>query len=205
MGTGKTLIARNIGKLISPNKEPIVINGPEILNKFVGQSEENLRKAFKSAIDDYNDNGDDSSLHIIIFDEIDAICRKRGSTQSHTTDTIVNQLLAIMDGVNKLNNIFVIGMTNRIELLDPALLRPCRFEIKVEIGLPDNNWNNLNKISNIIKIKNRLKTILIYGPPRIGKTTFISKIALQHILVKKSYHIFLTNELCEFFIKRFIH
>lgn len=132
-GTGKTLIARQIGKLLNA-KDPKVVNGPEILNKYVGQSEENIRDLFKDAEMDQK-NGNLSNLHIIIFDEIDAICKKRNSSNNFT-DQIVNQLLSKIDGVNSLNNILIIGMTNRIDLLDEALLRPGRFEIHIEIGLP---------------------------------------------------------------------
>jgi vesicle-fusing ATPase len=138
-GSGKTLIARNIGNLLT-NKPPKVINGPEILNKYVGQSEENIRTIFKEAQEDQNVNGDDASLHIIIFDEIDAICKKRGSGGSAgagVNDTVVNQLLSIIDGINQLNNIFIIAMTNRKDLLDDALIRPGRIEIHVKIELPD--------------------------------------------------------------------
>ena len=137
-GTGKTLIARNIGKLLS-DKPPTIINGPEILNKYVGQSEENLRNIFKDAISDYKLNGINSRLHIFIFDEIDAICKKRGrsGTQSTVTDSLVNQLLTLMDGVQSLPNIFLIAMTNRLDLIDDALIRPGRIEIIVKIGLPN--------------------------------------------------------------------
>lgn len=137
-GTGKTLIARQIGKMLN-GKEPKVVNGPEILNKFVGQSEENIRKLFVDAEQDQNENGDASELHIIIFDEIDAICKQRGSTGGGTGvhDTVVNQLLSKIDGVNALNNILVIGMTNRKDMIDEALLRPGRLEVHVEISLPD--------------------------------------------------------------------
>jgi vesicle-fusing ATPase len=139
-GTGKTLIARNIGKLLTHEK-PTIINGPEILNKYVGQSEENLRNIFLNAKTDYKTNGDNAQLHIFIFDEIDAICKKRGrsGTQSNVTDSMVNQLLTLLDGVESLPNIFLIAMTNRIDLLDEALLRPGRIEIQVKIGLPDRN------------------------------------------------------------------
>lgn len=133
-GTGKTLIARKIAGLLS-DIEPKLVNGPEIMNKFVGQSEENIRNLFADAIADrHNDN-----LHIIIFDEIDAICKTRGSSSSSTGvgDTIVNQLLTMIDGVNPIDNIFVIGMTNRKDMIDPALLRAGRLEIHLEIGLPD--------------------------------------------------------------------
>lgn len=137
-GTGKTLIARQIGKLLK-GKEPKVVNGPEILNKFVGQSEENIRALFVDAEKDEKDKKEKSPLHIIIFDEIDAICKQRGTMTGSTGvhDTVVNQLLSKIDGVNALNNILVIGMTNRKDMIDAALLRPGRLEVHIEIGLPD--------------------------------------------------------------------
>ncbi|KAJ3339956.1 transport between ER and Golgi ATPase protein [Gonapodya sp. JEL0774] len=139
-GTGKTLMARQIGKMLNA-KEPLIVNGPEVLNKFVGQSEENIRKLFAPAEADYKSLGDDSPLHIIIFDELDAICKQRGSTNTGTGvgDTVVNQLLSKMDGVDQLNNILIIGMTNRKDMIDEALLRPGRLEIHLEINLPDEN------------------------------------------------------------------
>jgi vesicle-fusing ATPase len=137
-GTGKTLIARQIGKMLN-GKEPKVVNGPEILSKYVGQAEENIRNLFKDAEADQQQNGDESDLHIIIFDEIDAICKSRGSVRDGTGvhDSIVNQLLTKVDGVDALNNILLIGMTNRKDMLDEALMRPGRLEVQVEIGLPD--------------------------------------------------------------------
>lgn len=133
-GTGKTLVARKIGSMIS-NIEPKVIQGPEILNSYIGKSEENVRNLFKEAIDDKNNE----NLHVIIFDEIDAICKKRGreGAGANVNDNIVNQLLSLIDGIHALNNIFIIAMTNRKELLDPALLRAGRIEICLYIGLPD--------------------------------------------------------------------
>ncbi|KAH0840245.1 P-loop containing nucleoside triphosphate hydrolase protein [Lanmaoa asiatica] len=137
-GTGKTLIARQIGKMLNA-REPKIVNGPEILNKYVGASEENVRKLFADAEKEYKEKGDESGLHIIIFDELDAIFKQRGSTNSGTGvgDTVVNQLLSKMDGVDRLNNILVIGMTNRADLIDEALLRPGRLEVHMEISLPD--------------------------------------------------------------------
>ncbi|GAA6023329.1 hypothetical protein JCM10207_006237, partial [Rhodosporidiobolus poonsookiae] len=137
-GTGKTLMARQIGKMLNA-REPKIVNGPEILNKFVGQSEENIRKLFGDAEKEYKEKGDESGLHIIIFDELDAICKQRGSTNNGTGvgDSVVNQLLSKMDGVDQLNNILLIGMTNRMDMIDEALLRPGRLEVHIEISLPD--------------------------------------------------------------------
>ncbi|KAF3025605.1 transport between ER and Golgi ATPase protein [Neopestalotiopsis sp. 37M] len=138
-GTGKTLIARQIGKMLNA-REPKVINGPEILNKFVGQSEENVRKMFADAEKEYKEKGEESGLHIIIFDELDAVCKQRGSGAGGGTgvgDSVVNQLLTKLDGVDQLNNILLIGMTNRKDMIDDALLRPGRLEVHVEISLPD--------------------------------------------------------------------
>ncbi|XP_024386914.2 vesicle-fusing ATPase isoform X2 [Physcomitrium patens] len=139
-GTGKTLIARQIGKLLN-GREPKVVNGPEVLSKFVGETEKNVRDLFADAEAEQKSRGDESDLHIIIFDELDAICKARGSTRDGTGvhDSIVNQLLTKIDGVESLNNILLIGMTNRKDLLDEALLRPGRMEVQIEIGLPDEN------------------------------------------------------------------
>jgi len=138
-GTGKTLIARQIAKALNC-EAPKIINGPEIFDKYVGGSEKKIRDLFYPAELEQQTKGDESGLHIIIFDEIDAICRTRGATGNSGTgvnETVVNQLLSKIDGVDSLNNILVIGMTNRKDMIDEAMLRPGRLEIHLEIGLPD--------------------------------------------------------------------
>jgi len=137
-GCGKTLIARQIGKVLNA-REPKIVNGPEILNKYVGGSEEKVRELFAEAEKEQLEMGDQSMLHIIILDEMDAICKQRGSNKSDSgvSDSVVNQLLSKIDGVDSLNNILLIGMTNRKDMIDDALLRPGRLEVHVEIGLPD--------------------------------------------------------------------
>jgi ATP-dependent 26S proteasome regulatory subunit len=138
-GCGKTLLARELAHLLGA-REPQIVNGPEILDKFIGEAEKNVRALFAPAEQEYRAVGDASALHIIILDEMDAIARKRGSMSSDTTgvrDSVVNQLLAKMDGVKEANNVLVVGLTNRPELLDPALLRPGRFEVQLRVELPD--------------------------------------------------------------------
>lgn len=151
-GTGKTLMARQIGKMLNA-REPKIVNGPQILDKYVGESEANVRRLFADAEEEEKRLGPNSGLHIIIFDEIDAICKARGSVAGNTGvhDTVVNQLLAKIDGVEQLNNILVIGMTNRRDMIDEALLRPGRLEVQMEIGLP--NENGRNQILNIHTVR----------------------------------------------------
>jgi len=131
------LIARQLAKFLKA-AEPKIVNGPEILNKYVGQSEENIRALFADAEKEQKQQGENSQLHIVIFDEIDAICKSRGGNKDSTgvSDSVVNQLLSKIDGVDSLNNLLIIGMTNRMDLMDPALLRPGRLEVHVEISLP---------------------------------------------------------------------
>ncbi|KAJ6058607.1 uncharacterized protein N7446_008190 [Penicillium canescens] len=159
-GTGKTLIARQIGKMLNA-REPKIINGPEVLNKYVGQSEENIRKMFADAEKEYREKGDESGLHIIIFDELDAVCKQRGSGGGGGTgvgDSVVNQLLSKLDGVDQLNNILLIGMTNRMDMIDEALLRPGRLEVHMEISLPDEHGRS--QILNIHTEKMRNNNVM---------------------------------------------
>jgi vesicle-fusing ATPase len=138
-GCGKTLLARELAQMLGARPAQIV-NGPEILDKFVGEAEKNIRALFTPAEIEYAQVGDQSALHVIILDEMDAIARKRGSVTGDSTgvrDSVVNQLLAKMDGVKEANNVLVVGLTNRPELLDPALLRPGRLEVQLRVELPD--------------------------------------------------------------------
>jgi vesicle-fusing ATPase len=98
-----------------------------------------VRELFAEAEKEQLEMGDQSMLHIVILDEMDAICKQRGSNRSDSgvSDSVVNQLLSKIDGVDSLNNILLIGMTNRKDMIDDALLRPGRLEVHVEIGLPD--------------------------------------------------------------------
>ena len=158
-GTGKTLIAKELAKCLNSVK-PIVVNGPEILSKYVGESEENVRKLFAPARKDQAEHGADSPLHVVIFDEFDALAKPRGMDSDSTgvASNVVNQLLSMIDGVDSLNNILLIGMTNRKDLIDPAILRPGRFELHIEISLPDEKGRL--QIFNIHTKNMRAKNIL---------------------------------------------
>ena len=158
-GTGKTLIARTLANALNV-KEFKVVNGPELFDKYVGETEKKIRDLFANAEKDQKDNGDDAGLHVIVFDEIDSLCRARGTVSSGTGvhDSAVNQLLTKIDGVNSLNNIIVIGMTNRKDLIDEAILRPGRLELHIEIGLPDEKGRH--QIFNIHTKKMRENKVL---------------------------------------------
>ncbi len=128
-GTGKTLLAKAVATESEANF--IAVKGPELLNKFVGESEKNLREIFRKARQ--------AAPCIIFMDELDAIVPMRGSEDggTHVTERMVNQLLSEIDGIQELTGVVVIGSTNRIDIVDPALLRPGRFDKLIAIGLPD--------------------------------------------------------------------
>ena len=127
-----------LGQMLNA-REPKIVNGPEVLDKYVGESEAKIRALFAEAEAEERSMGPLSGLHIIIFDEIDAICKARGSLagSSGVNDTVVNQLLSKIDGVEQLNNILVIGMTNRKDMIDEALMRPGRLEVQIGKILDD--------------------------------------------------------------------
>lgn len=126
-GVGKTLVAKAIANEVKAHF--ILIRGPELLNKYHGQSEENLRNVFSEA--------QKKQPSIIYFDEIDSIAQVRSGEETLRLDSkFVNQLLTLMDGVEDYGNICIIASTNRIELIDPALMRPGRFDYSLEIKNP---------------------------------------------------------------------
>lgn len=125
-GTGKTLLAKAVAN--ETNSHFIVINGPEIMSKYYGQSEENLRKKFEDA--------EKNAPSIIFIDEIDAIASKREETKGEVERRVVAQLLATMDGLKSRGKVVVIAATNVPNILDPALRRPGRFDREIEIGVP---------------------------------------------------------------------
>jgi vesicle-fusing ATPase len=100
-GTGKTLIARELSKVLKA-REPIIVKGPEIFDKYVGEAEKNIRNLFIQAEKDWEEFGYESPLNVIVFDEFDAIAKPRGMQQdgTGTGDKVVNQLLSMIDGVN---------------------------------------------------------------------------------------------------------
>ena len=126
-GTGKTLIAKAVAN--ESNANFYTLSGPEIMSKYYGQSEENLRKIFEEAIE--------NAPSIIFIDEIDSIAPKREETHGDVERRVVAQLLAIMDGLEERGKVIVIGATNRVNAIDPALRRPGRFDREIEIGIPD--------------------------------------------------------------------
>ena len=127
-GTGKTLIAKALAKMTESNF--ISIKGPELLSKWVGESEKGVREIFRKARQ--------AAPCIIFFDEIDALVpRRSGSESSHVSENVVSQILTEIDGLEELHNVLIIGATNRLDIVDPALLRPGRFDRIIEVPLPD--------------------------------------------------------------------
>ena len=128
-GTGKTLIAKALAKMTESNF--ISVKGPELLSKWVGESEKGVREIFRKARQ--------AAPCIIFLDEVDALVPRRGSgnSDSHVTENIVSQILTEIDGLEELHNVLIIGATNRLDIVDEALLRPGRFDRIVEVGNPN--------------------------------------------------------------------
>ena len=128
-GTGKTLIAKAVANEIDADFQ--TISGPEIMSKYYGESEERLREVFETA--------ESEEPAIVFIDEIDSIAPKRGDTEGSVEHRVVAQLLSLMDGLGDHGQITVIGTTNRIDAVDPALRRGGRFDREIEVGAPDAN------------------------------------------------------------------
>ena len=126
-GCGKTLLAKVIASESDANM--YLINGPEIMNKYYGETEARLREIFKEA--------KDNSPSIIFIDEIDAIAPKREEAYGDVEKRVVAQLLALMDGLTERGNVIVLGASNRPDSIDPALRRPGRFDREMEISVPN--------------------------------------------------------------------
>src|ERR671919_634081 len=126
-GTGKTLLAKAVAN--ETNANFYSIGGPEIMSKFYGESEERLRNIFQEA--------EKNAPSIIFIDELDSIAPKREDVSGEVERRIVAQLLSLMDGLKARGKVVVIGATNRINAIDPALRRPGRFDREIEIGVPD--------------------------------------------------------------------
>src|SRR5687767_11890584 len=144
-GCGKTLIAKAVANSLAKkvaevtgNKDAksyfLNIKGPELLNKYVGETERQLRLVFQRA----REKSEEGMPVIVFFDEMDSLFRTRGTgISSDVETTIVPQLLSEIDGVERLDNVIVIGASNREDMIDPAILRPGRLDVKVKIQRPD--------------------------------------------------------------------
>jgi len=128
-GTGKTLLAKAVAN--ESDAHFILLNGPEIMSKFYGESEKKIRTIFEEA--------EKNAPSIIFIDEIDAIAPKREDVQGEVERRVVSQLLTMMDGLNSRGKVIVIGASNRVNSIDQALRRPGRFDRELEIGVPDKN------------------------------------------------------------------
>ncbi len=145
-GTGKTLIAKAVAKMTESNF--ISVKGPELLSKWVGESEKGVREIFRKARQ--------AAPCIIFFDEIDALVPKRSGSGlgSHVTESVLSQILTEIDGLEELHNVIIIGATNRLDIVDEALLRPGRFDRIIEVPMPDEKGRE-----NIFKIHTKKKPL----------------------------------------------
>jgi len=126
-GTGKTLMARAVANEIDAYFTDI--SGPEIMSKYYGESEEQLREVFEEA--------EENAPAVVFIDEIDSIAPERGETSGDVERRVVAQLLSLMDGLDERGEVVVIGATNRVDAIDPALRRGGRFDREIEVGVPD--------------------------------------------------------------------
>ena len=145
-GTGKTLLAKAVAKMTESNF--ISVKGPELLSKWVGESEKGVREVFRKARL--------AAPCIIFFDEIESLVPRRGSgDSSHVSDNVVSQVLTEIDGLEELHNVLIIGATNRLDIVDKALLRPGRFDRIIKVPNPDKESRY-----RILKIHTRKKPLI---------------------------------------------
>ncbi|CAK6446973.1 unnamed protein product [Pipistrellus nathusii] len=163
-GTGKTLLAKAVATECSLTF--LSVKGPELINMYVGQSEENVREVFARARA--------AAPCIIFFDELDSLAPSRGRSgdSGGVMDRVVSQLLAELDGLHSTQDVFVIGATNRPDLLDPALLRPGRFDKLVYVGVSEDRASQLRVLSAItrkfkLEPSVSLVTVLDHCPPQL--------------------------------------
>ena len=129
-GTGKTLVAKAVANESEVNF--ISIKGPQLISKFIGESEKGIREIFRKA--------KQASPCILFFDEIDSIVpRRSGGDSTHVTERVISQFLTEMDGMEELKGVVILGATNRLDIIDPAVLRPGRFDSLLELPVPDEN------------------------------------------------------------------
>lgn len=136
-GCGKTMLAKAVASSLGDGDNPSVflsVKGPELLSKFVGETERQIRAIFDRA----RELSSGTRPVVVFFDEMEALFRTRGSgISSDVENMLVPQLLTEMDGLEELQNVIVIGASNREDMIDPALLRPGRFDVKIRVGRPD--------------------------------------------------------------------
>lgn len=126
-GTGKTLLAKALANESGVNF--ISVKGPELFNKYVGESEKGVREVFRKA--------KQASPCIVFFDEVDSLVPQRGGGDSFVADRVIGQFLAEMDGIEEMKGVMILAATNRIDRVDSALLRPGRFDLTIELPMPD--------------------------------------------------------------------
>jgi transitional endoplasmic reticulum ATPase len=161
-GTGKTMLAKAVAG--ETEAHFILLNGPEIMSKFYGESEKKVREVF--------DEAEKNAPAIIFIDEIDSIAPKREDVQGEVERRVVSQLLTMMDGLNTRGKVVVIGATNRPNSLDPALRRPGRFDREIEVGVPDKKGR-----LQILKIHTRGMPLEFWSPA-VAKEKFLERLKL---------------------------
>ena len=182
-GCGKTLIAKAVAKSLADKVKErtgrqdahsyfLNIKGPELLNKYVGETERQIRQIFQRA----KERSEEGLPVIVFFDEMDSIFRTRGSgISSDVESTIVPQLLSELDGVETLKNVIVIGASNREDLIDPAILRPGRLDVKIKIERPD-----AGQAADIMA--KYLNPSVPIHPEDVGRTSGDVKVAIGRII-----------------------